>query len=46
MEQQENQYDVMTDAQKAEKRRDKVKKQAFFGGLFWGFIIGGIFSCL
>lgn len=46
MEQQENQYDIVTDTERAEKRREKVKKQAFFGGLFWGFIIGGIFSCL
>lgn len=47
MEQQENQYDSVIDTEdKAEKRRKKVKRQAFFGGMFWGVIIGGIFSCL
>lgn len=47
MEQQENQYDIINDTEeKAEKRGKKVKRQAFLGGMFWGVIIGGIFSCL
>lgn len=47
MEQHENKYDVIADTEHtSQKRKETVKKQAFFGGLFWGFIIGGIFSCL
>lgn len=47
MEQQENQIDINTETEeKAAKRGKKAGKQAFWGGMFWGFIIGGIFSCL
>lgn len=47
MEQQENQLDINTETEeKATKRKRKVSRQAFWGGMFWGFIIGGIFSCL
>lgn len=47
MEQQENQYSIESDiADKEEQKSKKAKKQAFLGGMFWGFIIGGIFSCL
>ena len=47
MEQQDNQYNMDADTQKLmDKRKNQVKKQAFFGGLFWGFIIGGLFTCL
>ena len=44
--QQENQFDAVTETEdKAAVRHKKVKRQAFFGGMFWGIIIGSIFSC-
>lgn len=44
--QQENQFDTVTETEdKAAVRHKKVKRQAFFGGMFWGIIIGSIFSC-
>lgn len=47
MEQQENQYNTLTDTQEKEKAcGNKAKKQSFLSGMFWGFIAGGIFSCL
>lgn len=47
MEQQENQYNTLTDTQEKEKTcGNKAKKQSFLSGMFWGFIAGGIFSCL
>ncbi len=47
MEQQENQYNAEADTQeKAKTRGNKAKKQVFLSGMFWGFIAGGIFSCL
>ena len=47
MEQKENQYNTETDIQgRNEKRSKKAIKQVFFNGMFWGFIAGGIFSCL
>lgn len=47
MEQQENQLDINTETEeKAAKRKKKADRQVFWGGMFWGFIIGGIFSCL
>lgn len=47
MEQHEKEVDIVAGTEeKTEKRRKKVTRQAFFGGMFWGFIIGGIFSCL
>lgn len=47
MEQKEHQIDINTETEeKAAKRRKKSNKQTFWSGMFWGFIIGGIFSCL
>ncbi len=46
MEQQENQYNSETDINEKELQSRKVKKQSFFSGMFWGFIAGGIFSCV
>ena len=46
MEQQEKQYDIEPDTKEKTDNKKTAKKQAFFGGMFWGFIIGGIFSCL
>ena len=46
MEQQENQYNTESDINEQEVQTKKVKKQFFFNGMFWGFIAGGIFSCL
>ena len=44
--QQENQFNAVTETEdKAAVRHKKVKRQAFFGGMFWGIIIGSIFSC-
>ena len=38
MEQQENQYNIETN--------EKSKTKIFFTGMFWGFIVGGIFACI
>ncbi len=47
MEQQENQYNTSADTQENTKAcGNKIKKQSFLSGMFWGFIVGGIFSCL
>lgn len=46
MEQQENQYNTESDINKQELPTKKVKRQFFLSGMFWGFIAGGIFSCL
>ena len=45
MEQQENQYNIGNDIEEAEQCK-KAKKQFFLSGLFWGFIAGGMFSCI
>ena len=47
MEQQENQCDIENNTEeKNEEQCKKAKKQIFLNGLFWGFIAGGIFSCI
>lgn len=43
---QERQYDIEPDTKDKTDNQKKAKKQIFLGGMFWGFIIGGIFSCL
>lgn len=45
MEQQENQYNIGNDIEEAAQCK-KAKKQFFLSGLFWGFIAGGMFSCI
>lgn len=48
MDRQDNEFDITdtTQEEKAEKRQKKVTKQAFYSGMIWGVLIGGIFSCL
>ena len=47
MEQQENQYNIENNTEEMTGTRcKKAKKQIFLSGLFWGFIAGGMFSCI
>ena len=47
MEQQENQYNIEDNTEEMTGTRcKKAKKQIFLSGLFWGFIAGGMFSCI
>ena len=47
MEQQENQYNIESDTKEVkEARAKKTRRLCFLNGLFWGFIAGGMFSCI
>ncbi len=48
MDRQDNEFDIAntTQEEKEEKRKKKVTRQAFYSGMIWGVLIGGIFSCL
>lgn len=45
MEQYENQLDRNGEEENGEKQQKKAERKIFRTGIFWGFIIGGIFSC-